>query len=168
MKHRDSRVDYWNAGRDVDRAWTPGQRPTHAPRRRHRRAEDHRLYRFRLAEHDRQHRRLRSLAAESSSRAIGVLGYPTPIVSATGQTIDAELSSLPNLRTRGLEDAQLAGGLRRSAHVSSMWNLVDRPAIQIGVDILSRFEFGLSRFRPQRSSLPPAGRRRRDDGHDNV
>ena len=65
--------------------------------------------------------------------------FPTPIVSATGQTIDAELADLPNLRIGGVKMPNWPVAFAE-LHTFRMWNLVDRPAILIGVDILSRFE----------------------------
>ena len=79
---------------------------------------------------------LRALAAER--HPVGAW-YPTPIVSATGQTIEAELASLPNLRIGGVGMPNWPVAFAE-LHTFRMWNLVDRPAILIGVDILSRFE----------------------------
>ena len=78
---------------------------------------------------------LRSLAAK---RPLGAF-YPTPILSATGQTIDAEICSLPNLRIGGVRMPNWPVAFAE-LHTFKMWNLVDRPAILIGVDILTRFE----------------------------
>ena len=79
---------------------------------------------------------LRALAGRKP--AVGAF-YPTPIVSATGQTIDAELADLPNLRIGGVRLPNWPVAFA-DLHTFKMWNLIDRPAIQIGVDILSRFE----------------------------
>ena len=79
---------------------------------------------------------LRALA--TAKRPMGVW-YPTPIVSATGQTIDAELADLPNLRIGGVKMPNWPVAFA-DLHTFRMWNLVDRPAILIGVDILTRFE----------------------------
>ena len=78
---------------------------------------------------------LRALAAK---RPLGVF-YPTPIVSATGQSIDAEISDLPNLRIGGVKMPNWPVAFAE-LHTFKMWNLVDHPAILIGVDILTRFE----------------------------
>ena len=45
---------------------------------------------------------------------------PIPIVSVTGQTIDAEFADLPGLRIGGLLAAELAGRLRRPAHLQAL------------------------------------------------
>ncbi len=79
---------------------------------------------------------LRALAA--GKQPIGAW-YPTPIISATGQTITAEMSSLPNLRIGGVRLPNWPVAFCE-LHTFKMWNLNDRPAILIGVDILSRFE----------------------------
>jgi predicted aspartyl protease len=79
---------------------------------------------------------LRNLAA--TNHPIGAW-YPTPIVSATGQTIEAELADLPHLRIGGIKLPNWPVAFA-DLHTFHMWNLVDKPAILIGVDILSRFE----------------------------
>jgi predicted aspartyl protease len=65
--------------------------------------------------------------------------YTTPIVSATGQTIQAEMADLPRLRVGNLNVPSWPVAFA-DLHTFKMWNLVDRPAILLGVDILSRFE----------------------------
>jgi hypothetical protein len=64
---------------------------------------------------------------------------PTPIVSATGQTIDAEIANLPRLRVGTLNMPNWPVAFA-DLHTFQMWKLVDRPAILLGVDVLSRFE----------------------------
>ncbi len=80
----------------------------------------------------------RALRAAAERRAMGTW-YPTPIVSATGQTIDAEIANLPNLRVGGVKLPNWPVAFA-DLHTFQMWNLVEKPAILIGVDILSRFE----------------------------
>ncbi len=63
----------------------------------------------------------------------------TPIVSATGQTIMAEMADLPSLRIGSLHLPNWNVAFA-DLHTFKMWNLVDRPAILLGVDVLSRFE----------------------------
>jgi len=63
----------------------------------------------------------------------------TPIVSATGQTIEAEIANLPRLRVGTLNVPNWPVAFA-DLHTFRMWNLVDRPAILLGVDVLSRFE----------------------------
>ena len=78
-------------------------------------------------------------------RQLAVMRYPLtpwrpiPIVSVTGQTIDAEFADLPGLRIGGLSVPNWPVAFA-DLHTFKLWNLVDRPAILIGVDILSRFE----------------------------
>jgi hypothetical protein len=63
----------------------------------------------------------------------------TPIVSATGQTIEAEIADLPHLRVGTLEVPRWPVAFA-DLHTFRMWNLIERPAILLGVDVLSRFE----------------------------
>lgn len=63
----------------------------------------------------------------------------TPIVSATGQTIDADIAELPKLRVGGLWIPSWPVAFA-DLHTFRMWGLIDRPAILLGVDVLSRFE----------------------------
>jgi predicted aspartyl protease len=64
----------------------------------------------------------------------------TPIVSATGQTILAEVADLPLLRVGGLKVPNWPVAFA-DLHTFRLWKLIDRPAILLGVDILSRFEY---------------------------
>ena len=64
--------------------------------------------------------------------------YETPILSATGQTIRAEIADLPRLRVGNLNVPNWPVAFA-DLHTFRMWDLVDRPAILLGVDILSRF-----------------------------
>ncbi|MFI4933788.1 MAG: aspartyl protease family protein [Caulobacterales bacterium] len=76
---------------------------------------------------------------------LAVARYPTipwvktPILSVTGQTINAQLADLPSLRIGGLRLPNWPMAFA-DLHTFQMWDLTDRPAILIGVDILSRFE----------------------------
>ena len=63
-----------------------------------------------------------------------------PIISVTGQTMDAEIAILPILRIGGLKLANWKVAFA-DLHTFRMWDLVDRPAILLGVDVLSRFEY---------------------------
>lgn len=64
----------------------------------------------------------------------------TPIVSSTGQTIMAEIADLPTLRVGGLGLPNWPVAFA-DLHTFAMWDMVKKPAILIGVDILSRFEY---------------------------
>jgi hypothetical protein len=64
----------------------------------------------------------------------------TPIVSATGQTILAEVADLPALRVGGIRVPNWPVAFA-DLHTFQMWKLTDRPAILLGVDILSRFQY---------------------------
>jgi hypothetical protein len=78
-------------------------------------------------------------------RQLAITRYPMtpmrqiPIVSVTGQTIDAEFADLPNFRIGGVHVDSWPIAFA-DLHIFRLWNLVDRPAILIGVDVLSRFE----------------------------
>ena len=79
-------------------------------------------------------------------RSLAQTGAPTshwtqaPIISVTGQTIDAEIASLPRLRVGGMTLFNWKVAFA-DLHTFRMWDLVDRPAILLGVDVLSRFEY---------------------------
>jgi hypothetical protein len=64
----------------------------------------------------------------------------TPIVSSTGQTILAEMADLPSLRIGGMGLPNWPVAFA-DLHTFQMWNMTDRPAILLGIDILSRFEY---------------------------
>ncbi len=78
-------------------------------------------------------------------RQLAVTRYPktiwtdVPIVSVTGQTMAGEMADLPALRIGGLRLPNWPMAFA-DLHTFQMWDLVDQPAILIGVDILSRFE----------------------------
>lgn len=80
-----------------------------------------------------------ALRALALSRNPTSAWYETPIVSATGQTIQAEVADLPRLRVGNLNVPNWPVAFA-DLHTFKMWNLVDRPAILLGVDVLSRFE----------------------------
>ena len=61
------------------------------------------------------------------------------LISATGQTAQGELSTVPPLRLGALGIADLKvvfAGL----HIFKLWDLADRPAILIGIDVMRHFE----------------------------
>jgi predicted aspartyl protease len=82
-----------------------------------------------------------------------------PLLSATGQTVMAEIASLPPLRLGGL----LVGNLTIAfapLHIFEIWDLADRPALLVGADLLRRFnsveiDYGrrLVTFRPPRGGM---------------
>ena len=91
-------------------------------------------------------------------RDTAVKWLKVPVISATGQTMEAEMADLPNLRVGGfkLPDWPVAFV---DLHTFAMWGLNERPAILLGMDLLSRFDRvsldfvrGVVRFR-----LPSAG-----------
>ncbi|HEY2177538.1 MAG TPA: retroviral-like aspartic protease family protein [Caulobacteraceae bacterium] len=64
----------------------------------------------------------------------------TRIISSTGQSIVAEMAYLSSLRVGKLivPDWPVAFA---DLHTFQMWNMIDKPAILLGVDILSRFQY---------------------------
>ncbi len=79
---------------------------------------------------------LRSMAM---SRYPMTLLYRAPIISATGQTITAEIADLPNLRVGGVGLPSWPVAFA-DLHTFKMWDLTSKPAILVGVDVLSRFQ----------------------------
>jgi hypothetical protein len=80
---------------------------------------------------------LRQLALTRNPKAPWTM---TPIISSTGQTILAEMADLPALRIGGMGLPNWPVAFA-DLHTFEMWKLVDRPAILLGIDILSRFEY---------------------------
>jgi predicted aspartyl protease len=71
--------------------------------------------------------------------APGVSWSDVAIISATGQTMGAQTATLPRLRLGGLQFPAW-GVAFADLHTFKLWDLVDRPALLVGVDALSRFE----------------------------
>jgi predicted aspartyl protease len=69
-----------------------------------------------------------------------MLWYQAPVVSATGQTITAEIADFPGLRIGGMHLPSWPVAFA-DLHTFELWSLVDRPALMIGVDVLSRFDY---------------------------
>ena len=63
-----------------------------------------------------------------------------PIVSATGQSIDGQIVELPRLRLGHLTISTWPVTFA-DLHTFEMWDLVKEPAMLLGVDVLSRFEY---------------------------
>ena len=78
-------------------------------------------------------------------REMAVRRYPTtsftqvPIISVTGQTMQCEILDLPGLRIGSLSLPSWPVAFA-DLHVFSMWNLIDRPAILLGIDVMTRFQ----------------------------
>jgi predicted aspartyl protease len=64
----------------------------------------------------------------------------TVVISATGQTAPAEMAELARLRVGGLVLPNWPVAFA-DLHTFQLWRLTDKPAILLGVDILSRFEY---------------------------
>ncbi len=74
------------------------------------------------------------------------LWAPTDVISVTGQTIPAEMADLPNLRLGGLRMPNWPVAFA-DLHTFKMWDLIDRPALLVGVDVLTRFQVVTLDFR---------------------
>ena len=81
----------------------------------------------------------KALRAMAYARSPTSRWFETPIISVTGQTILAEMADLPYLRIGGLSLPNWPVAFA-DLHTFHMWNMIDKPAILIGVDILSRFQ----------------------------
>jgi predicted aspartyl protease len=64
----------------------------------------------------------------------------TPIISSTGQSIMAEMAYLPQLNVGDLRVPSWPVAFA-DLHTFHMWDMIDKPAILLGVDILSRFDY---------------------------
>jgi hypothetical protein len=77
-------------------------------------------------------------------RQLALTRYPTttfshlPIISVTGQSMQAEFADLPGLTFGGLTLPNWPVAFA-DLHLFRMWGLIDKPALVIGVDVLSRF-----------------------------
>jgi hypothetical protein len=64
---------------------------------------------------------------------------PVQVVSATGQAVTGQLSRIPPLRLGGLKIGNLLC-VFADLHTFRIWDLQDRPAILVGVDVMRHFE----------------------------
>jgi predicted aspartyl protease len=64
---------------------------------------------------------------------------PVEIISATGQSVTGQLSRIPPLRLGGLKIGNLLC-VFADLHTFRIWDLQDRPAILVGVDVMRQFE----------------------------
>ena len=74
------------------------------------------------------------------TRHSAMLWDQAPVVSATGQTITAQIADFPGLRIGGMHVPSWPVAFA-DLHTFQLWALVDRPALMIGVDVLSRFDY---------------------------
>lgn len=61
------------------------------------------------------------------------------LISATGQSVAGELTPVPPLRLGGLRLANLSC-VFADLHTFRIWDLLDRPAILVGVDVMRHFD----------------------------
>jgi predicted aspartyl protease len=81
---------------------------------------------------------LRRLALDSGPADTTAARYLVPVLSATGQTAQGELGRVPLLRIGGMDIVGLST-VFADLHVFEIWDLMKRPSLLIGMDILSRF-----------------------------
>jgi hypothetical protein len=81
------------------------------------------------------------------------------LLSATGQRTTAEFAAMPPLRLGGLLIGNLTAAFA-DLHIFAIWDLLDRPAILVGVDVLREFnaveiDYGLRAvtFRPPAEAM---------------
>ncbi len=79
---------------------------------------------------------LREMAVTRNPHAVWNM---IPIISSTGQTIMAEIADLPALKVGGIRLPNWPVAFA-DLHTFTMWDMIKKPAILIGVDILSRFQ----------------------------
>ncbi len=63
----------------------------------------------------------------------------SPIISVTGETISGERAVLPSFRVGKLRINEMPV-VFADLHTFRIWNLIDQPAVLIGIDILSQFQ----------------------------
>ena len=81
---------------------------------------------------------LRRLALDSGPTDPKATRYIVPVLSATGQTAQGELGRMPSLRIGGMNIVGLST-VFADLHVFEIWDLMKRPSLLLGMDILSRF-----------------------------
>lgn len=77
-------------------------------------------------------------AVYSREPSLALRATQVQLVSATGQTVSGELSPLPRLRLGGLRVGNLSC-VFADLHTFAIWDLIDRPAILIGMDVMRHF-----------------------------
>ncbi|MBQ1543545.1 hypothetical protein C5708_13765 [Caulobacter sp. CCUG 60055] len=96
-------------------------------------------------------------------RNLAATGFPktqwsrTTIISATGQQMDGDWAVLPELKLGGLDVRNLLT-IFADLHTFAIWNMLEEPALLLGVDVLSQFEFvSLDFARSEVRFRPPQG-----------
>jgi predicted aspartyl protease len=64
--------------------------------------------------------------------------YMVPLLSATGQTAQADIAIIPHLRIGGLKIEGLTAAFA-DLHVFDIWRLSEKPSLLIGIDVMSQF-----------------------------
>lgn len=81
---------------------------------------------------------LRRIVAQTSPTAPAAARFLVPVLSATGQTAQGEMAVMPLLRIGGLDITGL-NTVFADLHVFEIWDLMSKPSLLLGMDILSRF-----------------------------
>ncbi len=79
-----------------------------------------------------------ALKAIATAQHPGARWLEEPVLSVTGQTMPAQMTGVPGLRVGGLHLPAWPVAFA-DLHTFALWDLTARPALMIGVDILSRF-----------------------------
>lgn len=64
--------------------------------------------------------------------------FRVPVLSATGQTAEGELGTMPLLRIGGLNITGMTT-VFADLHVFELWDLMDRPSLLLGMDVMRQF-----------------------------
>ena len=79
-----------------------------------------------------------ALRAMATARQPQAVWSEAPVLSVTGQTVNAAMTGVDALRIGGLRLPTWPVAFA-DLHAFSLWNLTAEPALMIGVDVLSRF-----------------------------
>lgn len=78
-------------------------------------------------------------AAYSQDRGLALRTTRVQLVGATGQTVSGDLARLPSLRLGGLRIGNLSC-VFADLHTFKIWDLIERPAILVGMDVMRHFK----------------------------
>ena len=81
---------------------------------------------------------LRAVVSRDLPNAPRAARLTTPVLSATGQIAQGEIAPMPPLRLGGMDITGLTT-VFADLHVFQIWDLMKRPSLMLGMDILSRF-----------------------------
>ncbi len=78
-------------------------------------------------------------AAYARDQGLALRTTRVQLIGATGQTVSGDLARLPSLRLGGLRIGNLSC-VFADLHTFKIWDLIDRPAILIGMDVMRHFK----------------------------